>query len=80
MNPTHGPRAWSLDDTWRLRAGGPGTVDCTVLNEHNRTQLACRRPGAGAHRDIEQGKVPNAARVACIARSACTSLDHNSNK
>ena len=22
MNPTHGPRAWSLDDRWRLRAGG----------------------------------------------------------
>ena len=35
---------------------------------------------AGAHRDIEWGKVPSAARVACIARSACTSLDQNSNK
>ena len=22
VNPTHGPRAWSLDDRWRLRAGG----------------------------------------------------------
>ena len=22
INPTHGPRAWSLDDRWRLRAGG----------------------------------------------------------
>ena len=22
MNPTHGPRAWSLDDRSRLRAGG----------------------------------------------------------
>ena len=28
----------------------------------------------------ERGKVPSAARVACIARSACTSLDQNSNK
>ena len=27
-----------------------------------------------------RGKVPSAARVACIARSACTSLDQNSNK
>ena len=35
---------------------------------------------AGAHRDIERGKVPSAARVACIARSACTSLDQNGNK
>ena len=33
-----------------------------------------------AHRDIERGKVPSAARVACIARSACTSLDQNSNE
>ena len=41
---------------------------------------SCRRPGAGAHRDIERGKVPSAARLACIARSACTSLDQNSNK
>ena len=55
-------------------------MDCTVWNEHHRTRLACRRPGPGAHRDIERGKVPNAARVACIARSACTSLDQNSNK
>ena len=55
----------------------PGAVDCTVWNEHHRTRLACRRPGPGAHRDIERGKVPSAARVACIARSACTSLDHN---
>ena len=36
--------------------------------------------GPRAHRDIERGKVPSAARVACIARSACTSLDQNSNK
>ena len=27
-----------------------------------------------------RGKVPSAARVACIARSACTSLDQNSNE
>ena len=71
MNPTHGPRAWSLDDRWRLRAGG---------REHHSTRLACRRPGPGAHRDIERGKVPSAARVACIATSACTSLDQNSNE
>ena len=55
-------------------------MDCTVWNERHRTRLACRRPGAGAHRDIERGKVPSAARVACIARSACTSLDQNSNE
>ena len=36
--------------------------------------------GRRAHRDIERGKVPSAARIACIARSACTSLDQNSNK
>ena len=52
-------------------------MDCTVWNERQRTRLACRRPGTGAHRDIERGKVPSAARVACIARSACTSLDQN---
>ena len=55
-------------------------MDCTVWNEHHRTRLACRRPGPGTHRDIERGKVPSAARVACIARSGCTSLDQNSNK
>ena len=55
-------------------------MDCTVWNEYHRTRLACRRPGPRAHRDIERGKVPSAARVACIARSACTSLDQNSNK
>ena len=55
-------------------------MDCTVWNERHRTRLACRRPGAGAHRDIDGGKVPSAARVACIARSTCTSLDQNSNK
>ena len=50
------------------------------LERGHRTRPACRRPGAGAHRDIERGKVPSAARIACIARSACTSLDQNSNK
>ena len=55
--------------TWR-----PGAGICTIWNELHRTRLAFRRPGAGAHRDIERGKVPSAARVACIARSACTSL------
>ena len=35
---------------------------------------------AGAHRDIERGKVPSAARVACVPRSACTSVGQNSNK
>ena len=59
--------------SWRPRA-----VDCTVWNERYRTRLACHRPGAGAHRDIERTKVPSAARVACIARSACTSPDQNS--
>ena len=33
-----------------------------------------------AHRNIERGKVPSAARVARIVRSACTSLDQNSNE
>ena len=55
-------------------------MDYTVWNERHRKRLACRRPGAGAHRDIERGKVPSAARVACIARSACTRLDQNGNK
>ena len=36
-------------------------MDCTVWNERHRTRLACRRPGAGAHRNIERGKVPNAS-------------------
>ena len=48
--------------SWR-----PGAVDGTVSNERHRTRLACRRPGAGAHRDIERGKVPSAARVACLS-------------
>ena len=67
-----------------VMAGGwnrrPGAVDCTIWNECHRIPLACRRPGAGAHRDIERGKVSRATRVACIAWSACTSLDLNSNK
>ena len=42
-------------------------MDCTVWNERHRTRLACRRPGAGAHRDIERGKVPSAARVAYLS-------------
>ena len=57
-----------------------GAVNCTVWNERHRIRLACRRPGAGAHRDIERGKVPSAARVACVVRSSCTSLHQNSNK
>ena len=48
------------------------------IRDSHRTRLACRPPGPGAHRDIERGKVPSAASVACIARS-CTSLDQNSN-
>ena len=65
-----------------LSSGLRATIyqQCTVWNERHRTRLVCRRPGAGGHRDIERGKVPSAARVACIARSACTSLDQNSNK
>ena len=80
MNPTHGPTAWSLDDRSKLRAGG--REQWTVLSGTSAIGhgFACRQPGAGAHRDIERGKVPSAARVACIARSACTSLDQNSNK
>ena len=35
-------------------------MDCTVWNERHRTRLAFRRPGAGAHRDIERGKEPSA--------------------
>ena len=31
-------------------------------------------------RSRARGKVPSAPRVACIARSACTSLDQNSNE
>ena len=42
------------------------------------TRLACRRPGAGAPRDIGRGKVLSAARV-CIARSACAGLDQKTN-
>ena len=66
----------------------PGAADCR--NERHRARLASRRGGDEAHRDIERGKlgpdgigdkmVPSAARVACIAGAACTSLDQNSNK
>ena len=42
-------------------------MNCTVWNERHRTRLAFRRPGAGAHRDIERGKVPSAARVAYLS-------------
>ena len=35
-------------------------MDCTVWNERHRTRLAFRRPGAGAHSDIDRGKVPSA--------------------
>ena len=45
--------------SWR-----PGSVDCTVWNERHMTRLACRRPGAGAHRGIDRDKVASAARVA----------------
>ena len=74
MGPERGRS--TIDRGCELEAGS----SCTVWNERHRTRLACRRPGAGAHRDIERGKVPRAARVACIARAACTSLDQNSNK
>ena len=75
MGPERGRPTQIEVASWR-----PGAVDCTVWNERHRTRLACRRPGAGAHRDIERGKVPSTARVTCIARSACTSLDQNINK
>ena len=78
MGPERGRS--TIDRGCELEAGSPREVDCIVWNERHRTRLACRRPGAGAHRDIERGKVPSAARVACIARSACSSLDQNSNK
>ena len=77
MNPTHGPRAWSLDDRWRLRAGGreQWTVLSGTSTIGDGLHVANRAQGL-----TERGKVPSAARVACIARSACTSLDQNSNK
>ena len=65
MGPERGRS--TIDGGYELEAG---RVDCTVWNEHHRTRLACRRSGPGAHRDIERSKVPSAARVACIARSA----------
>ena len=77
----HEPYPWAQSVVARrymeVTSWRPGAVDCTVWNEHHRTRFACRRPGPGAHRDIDRGKVPSAARVACIARSACTSLDQN---
>ena len=78
MSPGRGRS--TIDRGCELKAGSPGAVDCTVWNGRHLTRLACRRPDAGVHRDIERGKVPGTARVACIARSACTSLDQNSNK
>ena len=60
---------------------GRSTIDRGCELEAGSSGLYCLERGrAGAHRDIERGKVPSAARVACIARSACTSLDQNSNK
>ena len=65
-----------------------GAAECR--NERHRAQLASRRGGDGAHRDIKPGKlgpdrigdkmVPSAARIACIAGESCTNLDQNSNK
>ena len=59
-------------------------------NEHHRTRLVPPRAGDGADWDIKRGKlgpdrigdmtVPSVARVACIPREACTSLDQDSNK
>ena len=72
MGPERGRS--TIDRGCELEAGSSG------LYERHRTRFACRRPGVGAHRDIERGKAPSAARVACIARSACTSLVQNSNK
>ena len=75
MGPERGRS--TIDRGYELEAGSSGLY---CLDERHRTRLACRRPGEGAHRDIERGKSPSAARVACIARSACTSLDQNSSK
>ena len=79
MNPAHGPGAWSLDDRWRLRAGGreQWTVLSGTSTIGHGLHVADRAQGLTG---TERGKVPSTARVACIARSACTSLDHNSNK
>ena len=72
MGPERGRS--TIDGGYELEAGSSG------LYEHHRTRLACRRPGPGAHKDIERGMEPSAARVACIARSACMSLDQNRNE
>ena len=76
MNPTHGPRAWSLDDRWRLRAGGREhwTVLSGTSTIGHGLHVADRAQGLTG---TERGTVPSAARVACIARSTCTSLDQN---
>ena len=58
----------------------PGTGECR--NERHRARLASRPPDDGTHR-YRAGEalkmLPSAARVACIARAACTGLDQNSN-
>ena len=58
---------------WCLRRVVLTAAVTTHAKPHAQQQLA---------RDlqVERGKVPSAARVACIARSACTSLDQSSNK
>ena len=61
MGPERGRS--TMDRGYELEPGSPGAVDCTVRNERHRTRLACRRPGARAHRDIAWGKVPSTARV-----------------
>ena len=74
MGPERG--RLTIDRGCELEAGSSGLY---CLERGHRTRLACRRPGAGGYRDIDRGKVPSAAMVACIARTACTSLDQNSN-
>ena len=80
MNPTHGPRAWSLDDRSRLRAGGREQWTALSGTSAIGHGLHVTDRAQGLRGDIQRGKVPSAARVACIARSAYTSLDQNSNK
>ena len=73
MGPERGRS--TIDGGYELEAGSSGLYCLEQAPEHT----VCMSPtGPGAHRDIERGKVPSAARVACIARSACTSLDQNS--
>ena len=52
MGPERGRS--TIDRGYELEAGSSGLH----WNERHRTRLAFRRPGAGAHRDIERGKVP----------------------